>query len=340
MPKIKNLASQVLALNTSRLSDDWARYHGHHILLVETFVDIKRFKGTCYRAANWIEVGRTNGFGRSNTHYREHGEPKLVFVFSLYRKSRGMLNSTDFPHNLLLPEIPMLPALDLNRLPIQGKGGLIDTLSKVEDGRMRRGVRHPLPSVLALAACAILTGIDSFLGIAEYGKALPLELRKKLGFRRGETPSSDSIRLTLNKVNSAQFDGVIHEWLRARMPKLRGRAIAVDGKTMRGSRTDSGEMPHILNVLLHHDGVTLASRMVADKESEIPTARDVLRDLPIEGATVTLDALHTQRETAKFLVAEKGADYLMTVKENQGALLESLERLPDEAFSPCADRDK
>ena len=79
----------------------------------------------------------------------------------------------------------MVPSVDLNRLPLAGKGGLIDAMHRVADGRMRRGLRYPLPSILALTACALLTGIDSFTGIAEYGKALPLELRKRLGFRHG-----------------------------------------------------------------------------------------------------------------------------------------------------------
>lgn len=340
MPKIKNLASQILSLTTKRLSDDWARYHGHHVLLAETFVDIRRFKGICYRAANWIEVGLTNGFGRKNSHYHEHGEPKLVFVFTLYRKSREMLNSTQFPHRLLMPEMPMVPAIDLNRLPLVDKGGLFDALRKVLDGRSPRGQRYPLISILGLTVCALLTGIDSFTGIAEYGKALPMEVRIKLGFRLGLMPSDETIRRTINVIDPLQFDAVVHAWLREHGPKLRGRAIAVDGKTMRGSRTTTGAAPHILNVLLHNDGITLASRVVTDKENEIPVAREILRNLPIEGATVTLDALHTQRETAKFIVAEKRADYIMTVKENQPALLEKLQRLPDEAFSPSADNDK
>jgi len=64
--RVKNLASRILGLNLARLGEDWRAVHGHRLLLCETFIDPSRFAGTCYRAANWIELGRTRGFAKSN----------------------------------------------------------------------------------------------------------------------------------------------------------------------------------------------------------------------------------------------------------------------------------
>lgn len=76
--RVRNLASRVLALNLKRLSGDWELAHGHPVWLVETFVAPRRFAGTCYRAAGWLEVGTTRGYGRRAGRYEAHGEPKTV----------------------------------------------------------------------------------------------------------------------------------------------------------------------------------------------------------------------------------------------------------------------
>lgn len=335
--KPRHLASQVLSLNTARLSTDWSRYHGHHVFLAETFVDVSRFRGTCYLAANWLDVGITKGFGRSNTHYVEHGDKKRVLVYELHRNARKVLGSeTTFPHRLIMAaETKRMSAIDLNRLPVVGEGGLIEALSEVYDERSKHGKRYKLSSILALTVCAVLTGIDSFQGIMEFGLLLPEPLRILLGFRRGDIPNDETFRVAINRVDVKNFDRITGDWLCKNAPSLRGQAIAVDGKTMRASRNgDSSAAPHILSVLLHHDGVVIASKAVSEKSNEIPAVREILEPLDIRGAVVTLDAMHTQRETARTIVAEKGADYVMTVKENQPELLEKLQRLPDEAFSP------
>jgi hypothetical protein len=334
MPRVKNLASQVLAKNVRRLSDDWARYHGHHVVLAETFVDISRFKGTCYKAANWIDIGLTKGFARSNKKYIEHGERKKVLVYPLHPNAREILSSKRFPSRLIMPEFPTMTNIDLNRLPLIGKDGLFEALARVEDTRGKQGRRYKLQSILALTLCAVLTGIDSFHGIFEFGRALPLEIRLKLGFRKGISPDEETIRLNLNRIDALHFDQVVSAWLARNAPKYKGRAIAIDGKTMRATRKEDGKQAHILSAVLHHDGITLGTVAIPDKTNEIPMVETLLGPLSIEGDIVTFDALHTQRKTADFVVLEKHADYMMTVKDNQPELLEKLNRLPEESFSP------
>ena len=89
--RIKHLASRVLALNLRRLSRDWQKIYGHPIYLAETFVDTSRFKGTCYRAANWLLVGQTKGSAKKGNAYLYHGQPKAIYLYPLHRHFRRRL---------------------------------------------------------------------------------------------------------------------------------------------------------------------------------------------------------------------------------------------------------
>lgn len=88
---VKYLASKILSLSVGRLSEDWEQTYAHPVYLAETFVDVARFKGTCYRAANWIEIGRTKGSAKKGNDYRYHGHPKAVYLYPLRRHFRRFL---------------------------------------------------------------------------------------------------------------------------------------------------------------------------------------------------------------------------------------------------------
>jgi len=91
--QVEHLASQVLAANIRRLAADWQAYYCQPLVLLETFVDQARFRGTCYRAANWQYVGATQGTAkRGNRHFR-HDQPKAVFLYPLCRDFRERLNA-------------------------------------------------------------------------------------------------------------------------------------------------------------------------------------------------------------------------------------------------------
>jgi hypothetical protein len=89
--RVPHLASKILAANYRRLSADWQARYGHALLLAETFVDPTRFRGTCYRAANWLALGGTQGAGKHGNQYQRHGVPKLLFVYPLARQARAQL---------------------------------------------------------------------------------------------------------------------------------------------------------------------------------------------------------------------------------------------------------
>jgi hypothetical protein len=113
-------------------------------------------------------------------------------------------------------------------------------------------------------------------------------------------------------------------------------AIALDGKTLRGARGPEGQQVHLLSALLHGEGIVVAQREVGEKTNEIPEAPALLEPLNLAGLVVTADALHTQKKLACFLVEEKKADYLLTVKDNQPTLKKDISELfESEAFPPC-----
>jgi hypothetical protein len=92
--RVKGLASRILALSARQMPGDWERHYGCRPLLLETLVDAARFRGTCYRAANWIPVGQTAGRGRMDREHKAHGQAvKDIYVYPLVRNARRWLCS-------------------------------------------------------------------------------------------------------------------------------------------------------------------------------------------------------------------------------------------------------
>lgn len=333
-----NLASRILALNLKRLSQDWERFYGHPVLLAETFVDGARFRGTCYRAAGWQVLGQTRGFAKRNRRYWHHGQSKLILVRPLRADARS---------RLVAPFLPPIRSqrketsfmIDVNRLPLEEAGGLIDLLKTVVDPRKPRGVRHPLVTVVAIAVCAALSGARSFCALAEWAQGLSQEALTKLGSKRKTPPSEPTIRRVLQKIDADRLDAEIGKWL-ADQHLLKGRAVAVDGKTVRRAHEAGQPPPHLLSAILHQEAIVIGQIAVPEKTNEIPKLPELLAPLPLEGAVVTTDALHTQQETARYLVETKRADYLFIAKENQPTLRQDIADLNLTDFPPSPHHDR
>ena len=89
--RIPHLASKIMAQNAKLLVKDWLEFYNVQLLLLETFVDLARFKGTCYKAANWIHVGDTAGNAKSGANYLYHGNSKAVFLYPVHKKFKKLL---------------------------------------------------------------------------------------------------------------------------------------------------------------------------------------------------------------------------------------------------------
>jgi predicted transposase YbfD/YdcC len=107
------------------------------------------------------------------------------------------------------------------------------------------------------------------------------------------------------------------------------KKIAVDGKVLRGSKDGKQKVVHLLSALMHDEKITVSQKRVSNKSNEITTFEPLLAKLPLEGAVVTADAMHCQISHVKFLVEKKKADFIFSVKENQGALLEWVKSICD-----------
>lgn len=336
----QNLASFVLARTLRRLSADFEARWGHPVLVVETFVDPSRHAGTCYRAAGFELLGRTLGYGRVSGRYVHHGQEKLCLARPLRRDATAIL-AASFDHPVLKRETT--PVLDLNVLSFEGEGGLLARLGEVADHRKRRGVRHQLASVLAIAVAATVSGARSQAAIGEFAADCPQDVLRRLGAkhhpvtRRYVAPHPDTFRRALAAVDAAALDRIVGSWLfdqvRAGRVDEERVVLALDGKSLRGSLRDDGRAVHLFAAMVHGEGVIVAQHEVDEKSNEITAFRPLLEGLELKGALVTADAMHTQREHARFVVEDKLADYLFQVKANQPKLLEAVEAIDEAAYS-------
>lgn len=326
-----NLASQVLGANLRQLSRDWTAVFNHPVVLAETFVD-ERFRGTCYLAAGWVKLGETLGYRRNGGRYYFHGQQRSVWVKALDVRARELLSAPFDPPAFQ----PGGDVFDLN-IVLDPEGGLLRRLAALPDARKRRGIRHSQVAVLMVAASACLSGARSFVAIGEWASELSQEALKRLGCRFHPVrrcylpPSEPTLRRTLQTVDVDLMDKEIGAWLNER---TKVAAVAVDGKTLRGSRGADGRGIHLMSVLVHKEGVVLGQRDVSHKTNEITQMKPLLDPLDLRGKVVTADALHTQIETARYLVEDKQADYVFTVKENQPQLLQDIAALDRGSFSP------
>ncbi len=204
-------------------------------------------------------------------------------------------------------------------------------LASVADPRSPQGIQHALEFVLAVCVVAMLAGAKNYREIVGHAADISQHLLKKLGaewnwFRlRYKHPSGSTIRNVLTRIDAAELDILTGAWLytQARKDGKGEWVIALDGKVMRGAWTDENDKVTMFSAMLHHEAVTIAQVRVPDGTNEITQPGTLLDAAGIpegESVLVTIDAAHTQRETAEYIGARPGWNYLMTVKGNQPAL--------------------
>jgi predicted transposase YbfD/YdcC len=206
---------------------------------------------------------------------------------------------------------------------------LIEVFAEIPDFRRCRGKRHPLPAILSLACCAMLCGYRSYSAIAEWGRNYGAGMAHALGFTHN-TPCAATLHTVFRHVDRDEVEAKLGAWAEGIVsstpaaPAADQAAVALDGKTLRGSRKQGAPGVHLLSALSHHLGLTLAQQAVDDKTNEITQVETLLGQLVLQDRVVTMDALLTQRHVAQTIV-EKGGDYVMIVKENQPQLHADIE---------------
>jgi predicted transposase YbfD/YdcC len=215
--------------------------------------------------------------------------------------------------------------------------GLLAALARVADPRKRRGVRHQIGAILAVAVCAVLAGCRSFAAIGEWAANASEQVLAALVV--GACPPCEStIRRTLQRLDGDKLDTAIGNWavVRTEPPTGKRRAVAIDGKTVRGSAGHATDARHLLAAIDHRAGVVLGQVDVASKTNEITQFTSLCDRIGnLTDVVVTADALHTQKGHADYLVLQRSAHYLLTVKGNQPALHNQLKALPWKEIPPA-----
>jgi predicted transposase YbfD/YdcC len=205
---------------------------------------------------------------------------------------------------------------------------LLDLLSQVPDPRKRRGRRHALAGLLAVGIAAVTAGSRSFAAIGQWAADAGAETLAALGADSGPAEES-TFRRAFAMVSADVLDRALGAWLHTRAGRAGGRlVIAVDGKAGHGAKGRDGKAPHLVAALAHGVGAVLGQVAVEAKSNEIPAVRELLKAFAdLAGAVITIDALHTQGDTAQ-LILDREADYVMTVKGNMPTLFRQLKKLP------------
>ncbi len=212
---------------------------------------------------------------------------------------------------------------------------LLALFANVPESRHRRGLIFPLGFVLTAALIAMLGGAAYFRQIADHVADFPQELVEKLGGRwcyfltRFRTPCDRTFRRVFECVDVEVLESEIGSWLQKRAQRDTDGTLrlAIDGKVLRGVWTDENEQFTLFSAMIHCDGITIAQVKVPPNTNEITQVTALLDHVTSregEHVIVTMDAAHTQRDTAEYLAGTRGFDYIMTIKANQPTLRDAV----------------
>ena len=208
--------------------------------------------------------------------------------------------------------------------------GDLAAFAELDDPRTRR-CRYPLQELLLVAFAGVASGAEDWVSVAEWGQIKLDWLRRFLPFAHG-IASHDTFNRVFALLDAQSFEDCFIAWMQPLCTTLAtagsGATIAVDGKSVRGSRTGGAAMAHLVSACHTASGLTLGQIRTDVKSNEITAVPALLDALDIRGATVTLDALGCQRSIAETIVA-RGAHFILSAKNNQPTLAQATQALFD-----------
>ena len=324
---VHNLASCVMAANLRRLSADWQEAYGHPLELAETFVHPKRFAGT-------LSSGRKPEGGRAH--------PRLF-------PQQRPLHPAPRPHQDDGASIPCAPERGNgcaipSRAPPGSRSGrrrcspqpqalpsLLQEFQGIPDHRRAQGRKFQLPTLLALWALARLSGYRGVDATWRFAGALNQEELRSLGAWRNprtgryDPPSRATLHRAMIDTDPKRFQSVLQRWVARRQPAP--TALAADGKRLRGANRQGDAHYETVSLVRHDNAMPIASHSYTEEGGEIAAVRALLEEVDVRGAVITLDALHTTRNTLLALRRRHGTHYLLTVKGNSPETYETLETI-------------
>jgi predicted transposase YbfD/YdcC len=199
--------------------------------------------------------------------------------------------------------------------------------SKVNDPRRDRTKDHKLIDIIAIAICAVICGAEGWTDIELFGNSKLHWLATFLELPNG-IPSHDTFGRVFSLIDAQQFQLAFYEWVWAVNDIIQGQVINIDGKCLRGSDDQrlGKRAIYMVSAWAVENELVLGQRKVDEKSNEITAIPELLKMLALSGCIVTIDAMGTQTTIAK-TIREANADYILSVKENQGHLFEDIATL-------------
>lgn len=193
---------------------------------------------------------------------------------------------------------------------------LWDALSGIEDRRGKKGRQYKLPSLLGIAVAAMLAGANDLIAIFRWGRRLKPEALRLLGIDDGVAPCHSTFHYFFQSLDGDALAAALGKFA---LGDDRARHIAIDGKTLKGSRRLDAKPLHVLSAFASELGAVVGDLMVEPDQNEITAAMVLLKGLPLDGAIITGDAIFCQREICRH-IRDGDGHYLFVVKDNQPEL--------------------
>lgn len=212
-------------------------------------------------------------------------------------------------------------------MKLKPKITIADHFAQMEDPRIDRTKRHKLIDIITIAVCAVICGADSWVAIEIYGCAKYEWLKTFLELPNG-IPSHDTFARVFAQINPEQFQSCFVNWMKSIQKVTAGEVVAIDGKTLCGSYDKSNDQRAIqmVSAWASTNKLVLGQVKVDENSNEITAIPELLKVLELSGCIVTIDAIGCQKEIVK-LITQQNADYVITLKKNQGNLYDEVEKL-------------
>jgi predicted transposase YbfD/YdcC len=210
------------------------------------------------------------------------------------------------------------------RVGLQSGTSIAVHFADLRDPRLERTKAHDLMTILVIAICASIAGANDWVAVAEFGRSKQAWFATFLDLPNG-IPSHDTFWRVFRALDPEQFQTCFVNWIRATSPLIGGQVIALDGKQLRRSH-DKGlgrNAIYMVSAWATANHLVLGQRKVAEKSNEITAIPELLQALDLTGCLVTLDAIGCQTAIAQ-LIVDRGADYVLALKANQGQLYDDV----------------
>jgi predicted transposase YbfD/YdcC len=211
-------------------------------------------------------------------------------------------------------------------------GSVLNHFKSLPDPRDKGGKRHSLSAMLTVAICAVICGAQGWTDVEEFGVSRLPWFKTFLDLPHG-IASHDTFGRVFAALKPAAFERCFMHWVKSLVKASKGRLIAVDGKTLRRSFDQAAGRSaiHMVSAFASANRLVFGQIKTAAKSNEITAIPKLLKLLDIQGAVVTIDAMGCQRAIAGEIIKQE-ADYVLALKENQGALHAKVKTLLDEAI--------